>query len=449
MSIRFKFIHASDMHLGSVLHVRYKNSNKMEKLLKEAVYIGFKRICNAAIEYDVSFIVISGDIYDREFTTVKGSKVFYDECNRLKEYDIDVYLIRGNHDPLEKTRELFTLPDNVHVFAWEKAETIDVYKNNSIIARIIGQSYKNRWERKNMVPSYEIEDSNAYTIGVLHTALEPNKSNYVPCTVEDLKGKESINYWALGHIHKCKIINNEKPVIAYSGIHQGRDIGEEGVGGCFLVEVMEDLSEHIEFIPTSPVVWRRIKVNINDCEKVPEDINELEELLIKKGDEILNSSLKAPENLCCTYPIDKVVEGYIVQWIIEGRGKIHELLCDDKDKAEKHITESMNKYFLNSSPFLYSDSVIINTSKEMPDLDYLIKSSEIIREVENLRKRCFEEDDLKRELINSFGKIFENDTSSEDIDEEKIQLNEELIEEIVKDAEELIIEKFLEKGEEA
>lgn len=443
----FRFIHASDIHLGSVLHASIKASHKIDEILKEAVYSGFKRICDAAIKYNVKFIILSGDIYDRELSTVKGSRLLYDESKRLEENNIDIFLIRGNHDPLGDGRELFTLPSNVHTFSYEEAEVFLVNRNEKTIARIIGQSYKNKWERRKMISSYNAEDTSVYNIGILHTALEPNNSNYVPCSIDNLKEKENINYWALGHIHKCRIINEKKPVIAYCGTPQGRDIGEEGVGGALLVEVSEDFSEEIKFIPTSSVVWKRIKLNINEYGEIPTGLNELEELIIEKGEEILNSSFQAPEGLESIQPVDNVVEGYIVQWSIEGRGKLDEVLREDEENASKYLMERVNKKLLSRSPFLYSNDVLINTSKEIPSIDYLVKSNQVMKEINDVTTLCLEDSTLRKNIISTFGNVFEKNGDIEDIDEEKIQLSDDLIEDIVNAAKELVIEKFLEKGE--
>lgn len=445
----FRFIHASDIHLGSILHASVKASHKIDEILKEAVYSSFKRICDAAIKCNVKFIILSGDVYDRELSTVKGSRLLYDESKRLEENSIDIYIIRGNHDPLGDGRELFTLSSNVHTFNYEEAEAVEVKRNEEIVARIIGQSYKSKWERRKMISSYNVEDTSVYNIGVVHTALEPNSSNYVPCSIEDLKGKENIHYWALGHIHKCKIINDKKPVIAYCGTPQGRDIGEEGVGGALLIEVREDLSEEIKFIPTSPVVWKKVKLNINECIEEPTGLNDLEELIIEKGEEILNISFQAPEGLESIQSIDNVVEGYIVQWSVEGKGKLNELLREDEENAVKYLMERVNKKLLNRSPFLYSDSVLINTSKEMSDMNYLIKNNQVLKEMDGIAVLCLEDSNLRKDIISTFGSIFEKDGDTEDQDEGKIQLSDDLIEEIISAAKEIVIEKFLEKGEQA
>ena len=265
---KVRFIHASDIHLGSFLHIVGEVPAELAKLSVEATYESFENICDAAVEENVDFIVISGDLYDREARSVKGADFFAKQCSRLFEYNIHVYIIAGNHDPIGEQPELFILPDNVTAIGCNDPEIhTAVSKNGEEIARVIGQSYRGREDARKMHLGYHAPDSNLINIALLHTQLEAGNNRYVPCTLPELKGNREIDYWALGHIHKRRILNDSKPVIAYSGIPQGRDINEEGTGGCFLVEISSTENPKLSFIPTSPVVWAALEILRDDGEE--------------------------------------------------------------------------------------------------------------------------------------------------------------------------------------
>lgn len=445
---KLRFIHAADIHLGSVLHTNYEGTKEFQIIFKQAVYEAFERICSYAIKYKVDFILLSGDIYDRDIRTVKSGEFFYKQCRRLEEHNIHVYMIRGNHDPYGKSEELFNLPQNIHVFDSEEAETLEVYKNERLVARILGQSYRGKWEGRKMFNSYEPLDNSVYNIGLLHTQLEAKNKKYVPCTVEELKQKEKINYWALGHIHKCKLINYLNPVIAYSGIPQGRDMGEKGIGGCLLVEISEDFSSSISFLPTSAVVWRKIILNIDEYkDKKPINLSELEEILIEKGQTILENIPKSPENLKCTYPLSEIIRGYVVQWSIEGRGEIDEILREDEDNIRQYLIKTLNSHFMNNNLFMHIDSVEINTRREILDIENLRKTNTAFQEIDKIIQDIFQDENMKKEIVNTFGGVFEKKYDKEDFNQEKIQLDEKNIEEIIREAGEIVIEKLVEKGE--
>ncbi|MCY6484633.1 DNA repair exonuclease [Clostridium aestuarii] len=443
-----RFIHASDIHLGSVLHVNNEGTKEINNLFKEAVYNSFQQICEVALCYKVDFIILSGDVYDKELRTVKARSFFYNQCKRLEKEDIHIYVIRGNHDPLGNDKELFYLPDNVFTLDSEKVQALEVVKKEKVVARILGQSYRRKAEGRNITKDYEAIDNSVYNIGLLHTQLEPKNKNYVPCSVEDLKSKKNINYWALGHIHKCEIVNHRNPVIVYSGNAQGRDIGEEGIRGCLLVEVDNDFFETIKFIPTASVVWKKINIDISQDKFNIRNLSDIEELFIEKAEEFLEkNNLKSPDKLECLYPTSQIVQGYTIQWNIEGKGEIDEILREDEENVQEYLKEILNRRFLNEKPFLYTDYVYINTQKKIPNLDYLKENNEVFKEVDKIVQATLSDKEIRKKVVINFGSVFEKKWQQEEMNEEKIQLDENMIEEIINSAKLLVIEKLLEKGE--
>ncbi|WMJ80865.1 DNA repair exonuclease [Clostridium sp. MB40-C1] len=443
---KFKFIHAADIHLGSIIHATCGEIREIDTIFKYGVYKAFNNICEFAIKTKVDFILLCGDVYDRESRTVRAAEIFHNECKRLNENNINVYIIRGNHDPIGKSEELFNLPDNVYIFDNEKTENFEMNKDDNFIARIVGQSYKGKWEGRKVFQNYIVEDNSSYNIALLHTQLEPQNNNYLPCSSKELIKNKNINYWALGHIHKCRIINEKSPVIVYPGIPQGRDIGEKGIGGCLLVEVMEDYSTNLSFVPTSSVIWEKIIVDINDYNNL-ENLNDLEEVLVEKSELVLNSQVEVPENLESTYPPSQLLKGYVVQWDIQGRGKINEVLREDKENIIDYLRQTLNERFVQKEKFLYTDSIEINTKKAFKDLEKFKENTSICNEINSIIESISQDEELKKEFIKSFGNVFEKKYDIEDINQEKIQLDEEIIEEIINEAREIVLEKLIEKGE--
>ena len=177
------------------------HKKKYKPYVKSAVYDGFERICNNAISYKVDFILLCGDVYDSYLRSVRGNKFFVNQCVRLSEKNIGVYVIYGNHDAIDEKEELFDMPQNVHILSSDKVESFEVYKEGEVIAKIVGKSYKHRSEKEKIYEKYLLDDE-VFNIAMLHTALEGEDKNYIPCTLEELKKIPNIDYWALGHIHK-------------------------------------------------------------------------------------------------------------------------------------------------------------------------------------------------------------------------------------------------------
>ena len=107
----------------------------------------------------------------------------------------------------------------------------------------------------------------------------------------ELKSIPNIDYWALGHIHKTNILNHTRPIIAFPGIPQGRDMGEQGVGGVFYVEVCKKEVVHMEFLPIATVIYKRVEIVIGEDNKI-ENFSDLIGFILEKTREVTSGLLK-------------------------------------------------------------------------------------------------------------------------------------------------------------
>ncbi|AZR74341.1 hypothetical protein BBF96_13655 [Anoxybacter fermentans] len=451
MGGKVRFIHAADIHLGSLLHSTGRAPQEISNLIKRVTYEAFVRICNAAIKYSVDFVLLAGDLYDHKSRSVAANQFFVHQCQRLEKENIPVYIIAGNHDPLQEQGELFDLPKNVFIFDSEQVEVQEVVnKEGELIARILGQSYRGRSESRKMYSSFTVPDTGVCNIGILHTQLDPTNNNYVPCSLNDLICKNDIHYWALGHIHQPRILHRTHPVIAYSGIPQGRDFGEEGVGGCFLVEMTPQNEPEIWFIPTSSVVWKRVEIAIDEDEKnVPENFTCLENLILNKAEDILNKVPPIPEGFKLAQDNNwpDFFQGYIIQWILTGRGEIHDLLVEQEEEAIRLLVENLQDRLKDRKPFLWTESVVVRTGKPLPHLKSLKEQNPIFAEIEEIVHLSLTDAQFKKDLVSELGQIWEDRVDHENINEQKFQLDEETLQAIVKQAEEIVIEKLIEGRE--
>lgn len=430
---KFRFIHTADLHLGSFLHISQNDlTEDVLNKIANATYEAFKRICDAAVELKVDFILISGDLYDREARSVKANGFFASQCGILNEQGIKVFVIAGNHDPLsEQKNELFDLPSNVKIFSSDSPETEIVKNKNGIaVARIIGQSYKYREESRKMHLDYAVPKDDLCNIALLHSQLDSNNSSYVPCSLSELTKIKNIHYWALGHIHKNVILNNSDPAVAYSGIPQGRDTGETGPGYFMLVEMDRTKAVSIEPVQVSPLIWESIEIRMEEGEEA-ENISDLEKMILNKAQELAERS-SAEEA--------RKAEGYITEWVIRGKSKIHELLSERIDETAAELTEKLNKRLLRKKPFILTEKIKIITQKWQSDEDLKNKPmyGEIIKEASE-----FSRDDIKKSMLQGRLKnIWEFCADHESADESMLQMSEELYREIIERAKMLILENL-------
>ena len=91
-----------------------------------------------------------------------------------------------------------------------------------------------------------------------------------------------------------------------------------------LVELDYIEESRISFIPTASVVYKRVEVFIDqDTKDTPQDIQDLEDLIYKHGQNLLDEELEGQG-----YPL----EGYVVQWILRGRA-IHNLIKEEEQES--------------------------------------------------------------------------------------------------------------------
>lgn len=455
MSGEFRFIHAADLHLGSFLNINGRPEEEIKALCKSAVYDGFERICNKAILYEVDFILLCGDIYDSYLRSVRGNRFFINQCERLNAKNIGVYVIYGNHDAINEKEELFDIPPNVHIFSSNKVECFDIYKDGEVVAKVIGKSYMYRSEKEKIYENYLL-NNDVFNIAMLHTALEGDNKNYVPCTLEELKAVSNIDYWALGHIHKPKILSNIKPIIAFSGIPQGRDMGELGVGGVFYVEVNKRKITNMEFLPVSTVIYKKLEVVINETDRV-ENYSDLLGLIL---DRISSFSYTLPEfssefkpiseesysreDNCFKKVLKDEFKGYIVQLIIKGRTELHHKITLMKDEDYRHFIESINEELNLEKYFLWIDSIIFRTAPLMQDFESLRRQNSIFQDLEEVISLFKDQKEYKEQLVKNLGSIWKEQLYSENIEEDKFHFDDEILEDIILQAKELVTQKLAE-----
>ncbi|MGH4121757.1 MAG: metallophosphoesterase family protein [Clostridium sp.] len=443
MSGTFRFIHAADLHLGSFLNINGNPTEKIQTLCKDAVYGGFERLCDTAIAYKVDFILICGDVYDSCLRSVRGNRFFINQCLRLSEINIGVYVIYGNHDAANDKQELFDMPLNVHILSSDNAEIFEVCKDDEIIAKIVGKSYKLRSEREKIYENYLL-DNDCFNIAMLHTAIEWDNNNYVPCTLEELKAVPNIDYWALGHIHKTNILSDTRPIIAFPGIPQGRDMGEPGQGGVFYVEVSKKEIVHMEFLPIATIIYKRVEIIIGQASKI-ENFSDLTGLILEKIREVTDVLPKiSNEFVHVKQAVNEEFKGYVLQLVIKGRTDLQDKITHMKEDDYKQFIEDINQEISEGKYFLWIDSIIFRTSPLMKDFESLKMQNSIFGDLDEVISLYREKGENREELVKNWGSIWKKQICTEDIDEDKFDFDEEIIEDIIVQARELVIEKLAE-----
>jgi len=256
----FRFVHTADIHLDSPLRSLSLRNAELAELIGDATRQALAGIVELCLSEQVDALIIAGDLYDGEQTSMKTARFLATQMKRLHDAGIAVYKVRGNHDALSKITQELVLPPTVKVFGG-RAETVVIEGQNFDVA-MHGLSFSRPLAPESLLPKYKVAVGDAFNIGIMHTSLDGSvgHSPYAPCTVADLQ-KSGFGYWALGHIHQ-RAEHRGAAIVVMPGMPQGRDINEAGTKTVSLVTIADDRSVSIEERATGIASFKRVTVDL-------------------------------------------------------------------------------------------------------------------------------------------------------------------------------------------
>ncbi|MDB5742949.1 MAG: metallophosphoesterase [Polaromonas sp.] len=253
-----RFIHTADLHIDSPLRGLSRYEGAPLDRLRGATRRALERLVDLAVDEQVDFVLIAGDLYDRDWQDFHTGLFVREQMVRLGRAGIDVYIVQGNHDARGVITRQIPWPGNVRVFSSRTAETVHLPE---LGAAIHGHSFPDREVPENLALGYPPALPGCFNIGLLHTSLTGMNGHdtYAPATLSDLKSR-GYDYWALGHVHARQVVC-EVPRVVFSGNLQGRHAGETGIKGCELVTV-EGGSIDARFVPLDVVRWHQLRIEL-------------------------------------------------------------------------------------------------------------------------------------------------------------------------------------------
>ncbi|GAA3330096.1 hypothetical protein GCM10020331_081250 [Ectobacillus funiculus] len=159
--------------------------------------------------------------------------------------------------------------------------------------------------------------------------------------------KKQFDYWALGHIHK-RVVLNEQPPIIYPGNIQGRHRKEMGEKGCYLVTLMEGRASYT-FIPTASIIWKEAEISIEGMQRIDE--------LLKRCEEVMNDLRRETEGVLLVLTISG--SGPLALYLQDGQ-HVDELVAILAQGEERNdfvypiscLNRTYSEEALKESPFL-------------------------------------------------------------------------------------------------
>ncbi|MBN9438477.1 DNA repair exonuclease [Bosea sp. (in: a-proteobacteria)] len=270
----FRFVHTADIHLDSPLRSLAMRNPELAGLIAGATRDALTAIVDLCLEERVDALIVAGDLYDGDQTSMKTARFLAGQMERLHHGGIAAYKVRGNHDALSKITQELILPPSLKLFGG-RAEAVEIDAGGISVA-IHGLSFSRPHAPESLLPKYSRPRPGAVNIGIMHTSLQgaPGHDPYAPCAVADLQGW-GFDYWALGHIHLRSALAGAATVVM-PGMPQGRNIGEAGPKSVTLVTIGDDHSIRIEERVTSIAQFETVTTDLSGAASWPEAVDRVE-----------------------------------------------------------------------------------------------------------------------------------------------------------------------------
>jgi exonuclease SbcD len=371
-----RFIHAADLHLDSPFRGLANTAPKLRDELQAATLGAFERIIDHTIQSKADFLVIAGDIYDSKDRSLRALVAFRRQMERLAERDISVYIVHGNHDPLNGWGSEFQLPPNVTTFSGKPA-TEPVIRRGKEIARVTGVSYARERVTENLAMTMQPDSDSPYSVGLLHAnvAGQTGHADYAPVTLDELTSS-GFDYWALGHVHTRSVLASEPATVVYPGNPQGRNPREPGARGCLQVDVDRNGDAHMSFVETNLARWTHLDIPIQAHTRM----DTLVGAILDEG-RAAAASFGGPVVARCT---------------LRGHGALHADL--QRDGMAEELREQLESV-------LPVESLRIATGQAL-DFAALTRTETLVADFLKLADRALEDPELRKKLTDSLEPLF-------------------------------------------
>lgn len=205
-----KIAHLADTHLG------YRQYGLQER--EEDFYDSFKNVIDNIIEQEVDYVIHCGDLFEQPKPPIKALLVAQECFTKLMNNNIEVYVIAGNHDILQRRKS--SLPQEL--YKNDKFHIITTKDNHHVLKEDIyltGLPYLQKIHEKiiqNKLNELVVETKeHKHSILMLHGGVK--KLFTFECEFENDTIPEGFDYYALGHIHERKMDNFKNGLMCYPG----------------------------------------------------------------------------------------------------------------------------------------------------------------------------------------------------------------------------------------
>ena len=224
-----KILHSADWHLDSPF-VGF--TEQQRQFLQEAQRRIPGKIADLCRREDCDMVLLAGDIFDGEPRpeTIALLKRELENCG------VPVLIAPGNHDFCGSgspwLEEIW--PENVFVFTGD-LESVTI---QGLSCRIYGAAFRSM-DCTPLLEGFRAQGDEKYCVAVLHGDPLQRNSPYNPITNVQVRNS-TLDYLALGHIHKAGAFRSGETLCAWPGCPMGRGWDETGEKGVCIVTLDQE-----------------------------------------------------------------------------------------------------------------------------------------------------------------------------------------------------------------
>jgi len=270
---------------------------------------------------------------------------------------------------------------------------------------------------ENLSKNFSRGNGEGFAIGLLHSNVghQSGHDNYAPCSMDDLIAAK-MDYWALGHIHRFRVLRESNPAVVYSGNSQARHMRESGEKGCCLITLNKNTFPLIQFTPVDAVRYMQGEVDLSGTITLEEVIHAVRSKCEDFADQIKERDL-------------------FIDLSLNGRTQVHSEL--QRGDTLQGLQGEIRTYFQGRTPSIWLN-VKLDTAG-IYDVESLREGKDFIADLVNLfdvegKGESFA--DLKEVLKPAFetwqGKKYLHDLSDEEMKDFLVQAKSLCLDKLLK-----------------
>lgn len=278
-----KIAHIADTHLG------YRQYGLIER--EEDFYEAFRNIIDDIIKQDVDYVIHAGDLFEHSKPPVKALLEAQRGFEKLKEHNIPVYAIAGNHDMMQRSKttipqELFS-NDNFHILSTKNYSVVlddDIYLAG---LPFLGREYQ-KTVAKRLMKIQEESEKYPYRILMLHGSIEKYFEIEPEFTLDMVPA--GFNYYAMGHIHQKKEDRFKGGILSYPGSTERKSKAEakeynDGRTKGYSLITIDHVNDEIDYQFRHVKLKRKFILRNIDYPKLDISLNKLHDEILDIIDE--------------------------------------------------------------------------------------------------------------------------------------------------------------------